>query len=116
MPRVKLKLLQPGQQLARDVLTSNGRLLLKAGTLLAERHVEIFRTWGVMEVEILGDEPPEEQADLSFDSLPGDAKSRINAHLDYLFRHNDSEHPLLSELIQFQRSRLSRRHRRQGAL
>jgi hypothetical protein len=52
--RVNLEDLVPGMVLAEDAVHMNGRVLLSAGTCLTERHLKIFKTWGLTEAFIKG--------------------------------------------------------------
>src|SRR5690606_9676364 len=54
MSTLAVEFLEPGMVLARDVRGSNGMVLLGAGAELNERHIGIFRSWGIAEVEIKG--------------------------------------------------------------
>ncbi len=56
MVRVKVNELQPGMQLARDVLAPNGRKLMARGENLQSRHLQIFKAWGVTEADIIAEE------------------------------------------------------------
>lgn len=110
MPKVKLRELQPGVQLAKDAMNTYGRLLLTAGVILEERHLEVLRTWGVVEVEIVGDESEGEDNDIDFASLPAELKSAINRQLQQQFKHCDLTHPMLKELALYRRSLLVLEH------
>ena len=52
MGKVNLDDIKPGMKLERDVQERSGRVLLRAGTEITERHLNIFRTWGVAEADI----------------------------------------------------------------
>jgi hypothetical protein len=90
--------LSPGKILAADVRDRSGRLLLGAGTELSERHLNILRTWGVVEVEIAGSEDGECDLNSSnpIDSALWDA---IEKEIAPLFRHTDNTHPAVKELM-----------------
>jgi hypothetical protein len=52
--------LKPGMILATDVTDTAGRLLLSKGQPIAPKHLNIFKMWGVPEVQVKntdGDEP-----------------------------------------------------------
>ena len=46
--------LKPGMQLARPVRTQQGLLLLDAETTLSDKHIRLFKSWGVPHVVIHG--------------------------------------------------------------
>ena len=52
--RVNLDDLEPGMVLAADAVHMNGRVLLSAGSCLTEKHLRIFRAWGLTEALIEG--------------------------------------------------------------
>jgi hypothetical protein len=54
MSKINFNDIQPGMILASDVLNKNGGLLLKEGTVLSEKHIRIFKTWGIAEADIVG--------------------------------------------------------------
>jgi len=82
--------------LSSDVKDRGGRALLKAGIELTEKHLKIFKTWGITHIEIEGDD--------TTTSL----QTVINAHpeLDAVaqqaaenqFRHTDPDHQFIKEL------------------
>lgn len=108
MPRIKLTQLQAGQQLDKDALNAHGRLLLKAGTIIAVKHLEILRTWGVVEVDIVGDGQEPAEPDLYFSSLPAATREQIHQQLRRQFKHCNLHHPLIKELLLYQRARVAR--------
>jgi hypothetical protein len=108
MSRIKVKQLEAGRQLSEDVVNTNGRLLLKAGTTIVAKHLEILRTWGVVEVDIVGDGVAEDEPNISFSELPTEVKNRIYLSLKQQFKHCNLKHPVIKELVLFQRGRLAR--------
>ena len=54
MAQINLNDIQPGMVLASSVFNKNGGLLLKEGSTLTEKHIRIFKTWGVTEADIVG--------------------------------------------------------------
>jgi hypothetical protein len=53
-------MLAPGMNLAEDVVTSTGQLLLKKGHALAFNHIRLFKQWGIEEIKIAGENPQDE--------------------------------------------------------
>lgn len=49
--------LQPGQKLQNTIYDDNGRLLLRAGTTLTFRHLQLMKDWGLDRVEVSGEWP-----------------------------------------------------------
>jgi hypothetical protein len=54
MGKINLSELKPGMILSADVSVSSIGMLLASGEEVTERHIQIFRKWGVPEVEIKG--------------------------------------------------------------
>lgn len=66
MARIPLERLEPGMRLTKAVSNPQGVLLLREGELLTERHLQVFRSWRVAEVEATladGSEPAGAEAD-----------------------------------------------------
>jgi hypothetical protein len=59
--RQSLEDLKPGMILAADLVETDGRLLLPLGTVLTDRHLRYFQMWGVLGVEIEGDDAEAEK-------------------------------------------------------
>lgn len=45
---------KPGMITNKPVYTPQGFLLLKEGITLNERHIRIFKSWGVLQIDIIG--------------------------------------------------------------
>ena len=84
-----------GQILAEEVRDMNGRLLLSKGHPIEAKHIRIFKTWGISEVNLVG-------ADC-FDDTP-DSKlnpaiiEQTKKSVKTLFCHLDLRHPAIKEI------------------
>lgn len=47
--------IKPGMVLESDLYGSNGRFLMPAGTVVDDKHIRVFKIWGVTEIGIKGD-------------------------------------------------------------
>ncbi len=98
MGMVAIDNIEIGMVLAADVLDRNGRMLLGAGAELNQKHLTIFRTWGVVEADIAGidyaDTEPSLPAEIDIEAL-----AVAETSLQPLFRHSGLEHPALRELL-----------------
>ncbi len=101
-----MKQVQTGQILQSAAIGPNGRVLLSKDTTLNEQHIEILNTWGVVEIDVLGDCDKSDVISLCFNDLSSEAKKLINKDLNDRFRLCDQEHPLFKELILELRNRL----------
>jgi hypothetical protein len=97
MAMVALENLEPGMVLAADARDRNGRLLLGEGAELEAKHFFIFRTWGIVEAEIVG----VSEAD-SIECHDTITREKLNQAKDRLlprYCHTDLEHPAVRELL-----------------
>jgi hypothetical protein len=108
MGKISFETLKPGMKLASDVIERSGRVLLRAGTEITEKHLDILRKWGVTEVDALGvsaDSPGQELEAMDPELL---VEAEMKARR--LFRHTDPDHPAVGELLRLCALRLARRH------
>ncbi len=98
MGMVPIDNLETGMVLASDVKDSTGRLLLGEGTELTQKHLMIFRTWGVEEADIAGIDDVDRSAQLPAEITPSQLQEAEQA-LAPLFRHAGLHHPAVRELF-----------------
>jgi len=89
----------PGMTLSRNVCDRSGRMLLPAGAELTEKHFSIFRMWGVLEVEIVGETVVEDVDAPLHQEIDPELLSEARAEVEWLFSYNDPEHPAIKELM-----------------
>ena len=97
MGSLPIEFLEPGMVLARDVRIDSGMVLLGAGAELNARHILIFKSWGVSEVEIKGVDPAALNTQILL-RLDGARQAAVERELDRLFQHNDLTDPVIEEL------------------
>ena len=90
--------LDPGMMLAEDVRDRSGRLLLGAGDVLLDKHIKIFRTWGVTEVSVVGNYPDGIAPQVSNDIDPN-VLTEMEENLKPRVLHTDLDHPVMKELL-----------------
>jgi hypothetical protein len=95
---VALDNLETGMVLAAEVHDRSGRLLLGAGTELNQKHLVIFRTWGVAEVNIAGADDSDGHAVLPSD-VSQEELERAEKMLEPLFRLAGTENPVMKEIF-----------------
>ncbi len=98
MGLVNIDNLKPGMELDANVHDRNGRLLLGAGTILTDKHINIFRTWGVHEADITGMETGND-AFSQINCIDPDMWAAAEAQIKPLFRLADLDHPAIGELL-----------------
>lgn len=94
---VSLEAIKPGMILSEAVRDRNGRVLLAEGALVTERHLRIFRMWGIAAASIEGEEAPVPAPGAP--EIDPELIQKINKEVADLFCNNDPAHPLLRELI-----------------
>lgn len=96
MPKILLDNVETGMELSSDVVDRQGRTLLKAGVILTDKHLRVFHTWGVLEVEIKGDIEQEEVKKIYPPELIEEASQLAKIQ----FQHNDINHPVIKNLFE----------------
>jgi hypothetical protein len=99
--KIKVKKLEAGSTVATDVKDISGRMLLSAGSVVTEKHLNVFKTWGVTEVEIVesDNEVTNSDSELDLNSIDPILLEKIEEKLKQQFFHNDLQHPMMKELI-----------------
>jgi hypothetical protein len=95
MARIAIGDLKAGMVLAEPV-QAQGRVLLSAGALVGEKHLRIFKTWGVREVVI--EKAASDRAGHRKAPPDADEVRRIQRLIDERFAKCDAGHELAREL------------------
>lgn len=94
---IAIENIETGMVLASDVRDRSGRMLLGSGVELTQKHLVVFRTWGVLEADIAG------QGSETADQIPSDVDplelAAAKEALVPLFRHTNRNHPAIIELM-----------------
>lgn len=99
MGKINLENLKPGMVLAANVIERGGRVLLGAGVELTEKHISIFRKWGITEADVQNVTQEEVMAVVTSQLDPWvlrEAEDRMTK----LFHLTDRNHPFVQELCQ----------------
>jgi len=108
MARINIEDVQPGMVLGSDTKDRNGRVLLGAGNVLTEKHLKIFKMWGVTEADIKGIEE-EEAAARAVSGLDPLLLEAAEERMRARFLHADMNHPFNGELFRLLTKRVVRR-------
>lgn len=95
MKTLPLNDVEPGMVLAMDLLSDDGRVLLKEGTVLQESHIQGLGRRGVSALQIQADDPDPEAP------LSEEDEGLLEASQDYVhscFLFVDPDHPAMQEL------------------
>lgn len=95
MAKIKVKDLQENMTLTADVCDPNGRFLLGEGCVLNDKHLKALTAWGVISVEVIDTDVPEDKDRLE---LSAEISLVIEQQINVRFRHNDMNHPFIKEL------------------
>jgi hypothetical protein len=96
MTATSVKNIQPGMVLSEDVVCANGRVLLKVNSEISEKHIKIFKTWGVLSLNIKS--AGNESIKTNKHHSPDDMKRAISKK-QVIFLHCDLNHPFMNELF-----------------
>lgn len=99
MAIVPIDNLAAGMLLRNNVCDRSGRMLLPAGAELSERHLKIFRTWGVTEADVEGEDGCETVSPLAGEDVDPVRLAAAEEAVAWMFRLNDREHPAIRELM-----------------
>lgn len=97
MNKIRTQNTKPGMRLATDVKNHHGVMILAKGCRLTKQHIDIFRMWGIVEIEV-EDKP---DATLTKETQPIDKvkykKAREKAMKRYQLTNVD--HPAMVEIF-----------------
>ena len=97
MAKINLSDIQAGMVLAAPIHNKNGSLLLQKGVELTEKHVKIFKTWGITEADIEGYDKDKVEQD-AYDFLSEGEMQEIESAL--LKRFPDiTSNPTMAEIF-----------------
>ena len=97
MSRINVSNLKSGMVLTAPVITSSGNILLKEGVEITEKHIGIFKKWGIWEVNIQGNDSLEANAE----SLKNFSEQELS-DLDNKIRERfpfSEENPVMHEIM-----------------
>ena len=97
MAKVNVNDLQPGMVLNTPVMTPMGAILLNQGVMINDKHISIFKKWGIWEIDIQGLSDQEADAE-NEKKLTAEEMDRIHQDLSLQFI-TGTEHPVMSEIF-----------------
>ncbi|MBP9020796.1 MAG: hypothetical protein KBG01_04635 [Syntrophobacterales bacterium] len=98
MGTINLEDIQPGMILEEAVVDRSGRILLGAGEEITDRHLRIFKMWGVTEAAVknVGEEDVSAKTTASINPVMlQEAQNTLREH----FRHADMGHAFNKEFF-----------------
>ena len=109
MGKLNLDEIQPGMVLSADVVDRNGRVLLKGGLEISEKHLKILKQWGITDADIVGVNR-EEIAAQATQNLEPEVLAKAESYCADLFRHADLQLPIMQELFRLSVLRYLNQH------
>jgi hypothetical protein len=95
--------------LSADVRDLSGRMLLKSGTEIEQKHLKVLRTWGILGVEVVGEGSLEAaEQDIAMRDLPPEILADIDAEIERRFIGVDTSHPVMAALVELVKVDLAR--------
>ena len=95
MNSVKIKLIREGMVTATEVKDRMGRILLTSGKTITSKHLKVFKTWGITEINIVSAQGSTFDAEKKEQKIL--VKPSIIKELDNLFQFADRRHPMVNE-------------------
>lgn len=100
MQQLELSQARAGMILEQDVHGRDGQLLLRAGTVLCEQHLQLLRAHAIDQLRI-------DTAERTADAAPHRSAADIETQIGARFCLSDDRHPLIRELRRLCRERLN---------
>ncbi len=94
--------LVPGMFVSQDVRSTDGRLLLPAGTVLVQHHLDVLRQWQVVAVQVgvAGEGASVPAGGIAASPDPA-SHTRHERHLNDVFRLVDRSDPVMGAFFRF---------------
>ncbi|MCP4606836.1 MAG: hypothetical protein GY847_41070 [Proteobacteria bacterium] len=86
--------LEAGWVLAEDIRNTHGQLVLPAGCVLADKHIQTFKGHGIVVIDI------KEEGDSEEVEIDPAILEKAEKQAEELFVHADLSHPLIDRLFQ----------------
>jgi hypothetical protein len=99
MGTISLQNLKPGMVLAADIVENHGQVLLTAGSTINEKHINIFKTWGIPEADIENIDDEEITISEALELDPELLKT-AQERADEQFLFNNAKYPATKKLVQ----------------
>jgi hypothetical protein len=98
MPKVKLAAVVEGMVVSADVRNMDNMLLIPAGCILTEKHIDILNAWGVAELQVETGSTPEEDGDI-LKRIPPESLQKVRVELTAIFWEPSEEGTVQEEIF-----------------
>ena len=107
MGKIDIEYLTAGMVLEDSVKDLHGRILLKAGSAIAEKHIRILKMWGVVEVTAVDAGAANQEASPA-NQIDPDLLEWAANEASVLFRHTDVKGIFVSEIFRLSTLRIAK--------
>lgn len=97
---IDIEEIRPGMILEKDLRDRSGLIILSAGQEITEKHLKIFRMWGIVEAEIQGVTREETFSHIT-SQLDPLLIQEVETRLREEFRHTNLNHPFIREVFRW---------------
>ncbi len=98
-----------GMQLANNICAPNGRVLIKAGQCINERHIKALKAWGISVIEVLSDTAGPAQGNSTY-------LLNLSRQLDSHFSMSNRNHPAVEALYRLCLAHAAAKHQTDARL
>jgi hypothetical protein len=98
MGMIELSLVEPGMELASDAVAPNGFVLLPADAVVTAKHLQIFESWGLNELDVKG-VTRQDILKREVDKIDPKKLADVNREIEELFRDTDRNDPATQEIF-----------------
>ncbi len=98
MKNINVSELIEGMVLSKDAVDIRGRVILSAGNYIKDKHIKIFKSWGISKVCIEGD-LKKENSQKSCDKKDPRITELVEKEMKELYKFTDKRHPAIKELF-----------------
>ncbi len=98
MAKVPIEAAQAGMKLSKEVSDGSGQVLARSGIEISEKHLRVFRSWGVTHIEIDGDDSASPE-DKWLSEVDPAIKSQADEFTKARFILTNLEHPPMQRLF-----------------
>ena len=95
MGKISVDKVEPGMVLAEKVLTPKNMMLLPEGVTITEGHMLTFRTWGISEVNVVGEGDSNGHTELTEEE-----QEALEQEVREIFKHNDLSGEFTAKLFE----------------
>ena len=97
MAKLNVNDLQPGMVLNSPVMTPMGAVLLNQGVMINDKHINIFKKWGIWEIDIQGLTDQEADAENEKKLTPEEIEKIHQILAEHFITPTD--HPVMNEIF-----------------